>query len=235
MQITTCPITMSSREIAELTGKQHKDVIRDIRVMLDALVDDGADLRHVREEKDGRGYTSCFHLDRELTQTLITGYSIPLRHKVIQRINMLEAEKLETSAGGVDPRLAQIAYSLRNGLISQAEANARASAVLDLVTPVRIQRAEQIKLPRMQAKKQQLAKPSGHFINFGNRHEFYLHELGAWVDGGLPALEGALIAGGFMTRGLKPTPKGARLFANRRGHRPLVYARETLEAIGALS
>lgn len=30
------PVSMSTREIAELTGKQHKDVIRDVRVMRDA-------------------------------------------------------------------------------------------------------------------------------------------------------------------------------------------------------
>lgn len=81
---------MSSREIADLTGKQHKDVIRDIRVMIEALQNDGADLRHVREEKDGRGYTACFILDRELTETLLTGYSIPLRRRVIARLHELE-------------------------------------------------------------------------------------------------------------------------------------------------
>ncbi|MCF3953096.1 Rha family transcriptional regulator, partial [Pseudomonas aeruginosa] len=76
------PVTMSSREITELTGKQHKHVIRDIREMLDALEKDGPVLGHVREDKDSRGYTENFHLDRELTETLVTGYSIPLRHKV---------------------------------------------------------------------------------------------------------------------------------------------------------
>lgn len=83
-------VTMSSTEIAELTGKLHKNVIRDIRDMLDALQDDGSDLSHVREEKDGRGYTAEFHLDRELTETLLTGYSIPLRRKVIHRLHELE-------------------------------------------------------------------------------------------------------------------------------------------------
>jgi phage antirepressor YoqD-like protein len=83
-------VTMSSREIADLTGKQHKDVIRDIRVMRKALADDGADLRHLHEEKDGRGYTSEFHLDRVLTETLLTGYSIPLRHRVVTRLGELE-------------------------------------------------------------------------------------------------------------------------------------------------
>lgn len=83
-------LTMSSREIAELVDKQHKDVIRDIRVMQKALEEDGADLRHLCEEKDGRGYTSAFHLDKDLTETLVTGYSIPLRHKVIRRLHELE-------------------------------------------------------------------------------------------------------------------------------------------------
>jgi len=81
---------MSSREIARLTGKQHKNVVRDIREMLQALEEDGSDLSHVAERKDARGYTSEFRLDRELTETLLTGYSVPLRRKVVRRLHELE-------------------------------------------------------------------------------------------------------------------------------------------------
>jgi hypothetical protein len=108
--LTISAVTMSSTEIAELTGKQHKDVIRDVRVMILALKEDGADLRHLgekddpdldhlREEKDSRGYTRNFHLGRELTETLITGYSIPLRHRVIKRLHELEAKQLPAVNG----------------------------------------------------------------------------------------------------------------------------------------
>ncbi|MCF5805502.1 hypothetical protein GIV20_06500 [Pseudomonas tremae] len=86
-------MTMSSLEIAELTGKQHSNVGRDIRKMLTDLGDDSK-LNHVHEEKDARGYTKAYHLDRELTQTLITGYSTPLRLKVIRRLNELEAVQI---------------------------------------------------------------------------------------------------------------------------------------------
>jgi phage regulator Rha-like protein len=85
-------VTMSSSEISDLTGKLHKHIIRDIREMLAELEKDGPVLDHVREDKDSRGYTENFHLDRELTETLITGYSIPLRHKVIRRLHELEAQ-----------------------------------------------------------------------------------------------------------------------------------------------
>lgn len=83
-------VTMSSSEIAELTGKQHKHVIRDIRDMLEELGKDGPVLGHVREDRDARGYTTNFHLDKELTETLLTGYSVPLRRKVVHRLHELE-------------------------------------------------------------------------------------------------------------------------------------------------
>ena len=85
-------LTMSSREIAELTGKQHAHVIRDIRAMLDALEDD-PNLDHVREAKDSRGYTAEISLPKDLTLTLVAGYNVKLRKRIIDRWLELEAQQ----------------------------------------------------------------------------------------------------------------------------------------------
>ena len=105
MTTAAMPLTMSSREIAELTGKDLSHVNRDIRAMLDSLADD-PELDHVREDQDGRGYTTAFHLGRELTYTLLAGYSVVLRRRVIARWQELEAQQ--------EPRLPQtMAQALR--------------------------------------------------------------------------------------------------------------------------
>ena len=86
-------LTMSSREIAELTGKRHDHVIRDIREMMEALEGDAPNLGDVFEEKDSRGYTACFNLPKDLTITLITGYNVKMRHVITKRWMELEAAK----------------------------------------------------------------------------------------------------------------------------------------------
>lgn len=83
-------VTMSSREIAELTGKDIAHVHRDIRVMLEQLEDD-PELDQVREDKDARGYTTCFHLTQSLSMTLVSGYSVKLRKAIIDRWQELES------------------------------------------------------------------------------------------------------------------------------------------------
>ena len=84
-------VTMSSKEIAALTEKRHGDVLRDIRVLMDAI-GDVAELQHVVNVPDSRGYTAEMLLPRDITETLITGYSVPLRLKVIRRLHELEAQ-----------------------------------------------------------------------------------------------------------------------------------------------
>lgn len=81
--------TMSSREIAELTGKRHPDVKRDIAAMLDALNGDVSSFARIYLDSQNREQTE-YHLDREHTDCLLSGYSVPLRMKVIRRWHELE-------------------------------------------------------------------------------------------------------------------------------------------------
>lgn len=84
---------MSSREIATLTGKQHKNVMADCRAMFEALNLQSADFSADYQDGKGRTYQE-FWLDQDLTLTLMTGYSIPLRHKVAKRWRQLESGEL---------------------------------------------------------------------------------------------------------------------------------------------
>ena len=81
--------TMSSREIAELTGKRHPDVRRDIDNMLFELQIDIRLYAHIYIDSMNRQQTE-YLLDKELTETLLTGYSAKLRLAVIRRWRELE-------------------------------------------------------------------------------------------------------------------------------------------------
>lgn len=89
---------ISSKDIALLTGKQHKNIIRDIRLIITALEKDGSDMSNLHQKysmsTDSRGYTSEYWLDKELSLTLATKYSISLRYKIIQRWQELERQAI---------------------------------------------------------------------------------------------------------------------------------------------
>lgn len=89
LTITGNTLTMSSREIAELCEKRHPDVKRDVENMLRELGINVSSFAHIYRDARNREQRE-FLLDRELTETLITGYSIALRHKVIRRLHELE-------------------------------------------------------------------------------------------------------------------------------------------------
>ncbi|MEZ5630603.1 MAG: Rha family transcriptional regulator [Burkholderiaceae bacterium] len=84
---TNQPITMSSREIAELTGKNHADVMRDIRRMLAELYPEGGVSKfadtHINPQ-NGQPYP-IFNLPRRETLILVSGYSVTLRARVVDR------------------------------------------------------------------------------------------------------------------------------------------------------
>lgn len=84
-------LTMSSREIAGLTGKEHKNVKRDIENMLSDLEEDALTFERIYFDTMNRKQTE-YHLDRRHVDCLLTGYSAVLRMKVIDRWQELEVD-----------------------------------------------------------------------------------------------------------------------------------------------
>jgi len=88
---TNAVLTMTSREIAELTGKRHDNVCMDIKKMLLELGEDVLNFQGIYIDAMNRAQSE-YLLDRELTETLLTGYSAVLRRKVIARWHELESK-----------------------------------------------------------------------------------------------------------------------------------------------
>jgi phage antirepressor YoqD-like protein len=83
-------LTMSSREIAELCEKRHDHVMRDIKKMLDDLGENAPRFGGVYSGGNGEE-RPCFDLPKDLTLTLVAGYNVKLRKRIIDRWLELEA------------------------------------------------------------------------------------------------------------------------------------------------
>ncbi len=101
--------TMSSREIADLTVKQHQHVKRDIEKMLSDLGEDVTKFGHIYLDSMNRKQTE-YRLDRDLTENLLLGYNPVLRRKVLARLRELEGMVSDPVAALSDPK--QLRYLL---------------------------------------------------------------------------------------------------------------------------
>lgn len=87
--VKTENLTMDSLEIARLTNKEHRNVTRDIEKMFEELEIDVLKFEHIYLDSQNRKQKK-YNLTKDLTLTLISGYSIKLRKTIIDRWQELE-------------------------------------------------------------------------------------------------------------------------------------------------
>lgn len=135
--------TMSSREIAELTGKEHSNVKRDISAMVlqmnypdlklkDCPAFDPSELKGHNIaigtfEHCGNTYDE-FHLDHDYTILLVSGYSVTTRMKIIKRWQELEQSQ--------QPKLPTTYIEALESLVQSEKEKAKALEQLEEQAPV---------------------------------------------------------------------------------------------------
>ncbi len=83
---------MTSLEIAEVTGKRHDAILRDIRNLLKQGVAAHNFVETYYTDKSNRK-SPCFNLTPKGCLILASGYDAVLREKIINRLEYLENEK----------------------------------------------------------------------------------------------------------------------------------------------
>lgn len=91
---------MTSMEVAEITGKEHKHVMRDIRVLLEQGVHESnfgltfiiRTLPNNAQRKD-----PCYNITKKGCLILASGYNALLREKIIDRWEELETKEIQNA------------------------------------------------------------------------------------------------------------------------------------------
>ena len=120
--------TMSSREIAELTGKNHKEVTRDIENILSQAEIDARRFAHTYQDSQNRTQRE-YQLPKRECDLVVSGYSVKYRLAIIDRWQELESNN-ETF---VIPKTLPEALRLAADLADQLEQAKPKLAVYDLL------------------------------------------------------------------------------------------------------
>ena len=105
MMITNLSLTiqtMSSREISQLCSKEHRNVMADIRKMLESLDLTTAEFSAVYKADNGQEY-ECFNLPKRETLILVSGYDVVTRAKIIDRWTELENQQQQKEQKTFNP------------------------------------------------------------------------------------------------------------------------------------
>ncbi|HIA1615591.1 TPA: Rha family transcriptional regulator [Salmonella enterica] len=140
---------MGSRKIAEVTGKQHKHVVRDILAMLEQLQIYSPELDSIdfkgfivkSKEHNGRQVTDEILLNESLSMTLVTGYDAKRRLALIEQWQAMKLE-LEQPRPVILPPPVQPAPAIQVNegivqiarVIAEATASATMKAMAEVIT-----------------------------------------------------------------------------------------------------
>ena len=94
--------TMSTLEVAELTGKRHDHVMVDVRNMLFQLGKGDPEFRGSYRTAQNKE-APCYHLPQRECLILVSGYSIPMRAKIVDRWQELERREQAPAIDLNDP------------------------------------------------------------------------------------------------------------------------------------
>ncbi|WP_321868645.1 Rha family transcriptional regulator [Paraburkholderia tropica] len=126
-------VTMSSREISELTGKRHPDVVRDLKNLMAELEQDVSRFARIYSDAMNRDQTE-YELPKRETLILVSGYSAKMRAAIIDRWQELErgaAPKIATPA--------ELMLGMAQTLVDQerklVEVDSRVAALEDKMQP----------------------------------------------------------------------------------------------------
>ena len=127
---------MSSREIAKLCEKRHDHIIRDIRRMLEDLGDESHSPNLGSENSSEKGWIKTtyknsrnqeqpeFLLNFELTMTLISGYNVVLRNRVIKRWQELELQQQQIQLAKQNNQILALENKLQDAQIKACQFDA---------------------------------------------------------------------------------------------------------------
>ncbi len=122
--------TMSSVEIAELTGKRHDHVMRDVERMLGELEIGAPKFGGTYKSKQGKEL-KCYNLPKRECIILVSGYNIKMRAAIIDRWQDLEKTSRPSLPDFTNPALAARAWAdeVEQKAIAQEEAKQLAHQV----------------------------------------------------------------------------------------------------------
>ncbi|MMZ47317.1 Phage regulatory protein Rha [compost metagenome] len=142
MKVVNGQPMMSSREIAAVTGKEHKHVVRDIKSMLEQLGiyrpemdnDDFKGFLIINKDYCGRNVIDEIWLNEDLSMTLITGYDPKRRLALIEQWQCMKTELAQPRIAAPAPQAITASDHILSvaRVVAEATASATMKAVMEI-------------------------------------------------------------------------------------------------------